>query len=93
MSYYQNKCLEFKYNSKKLWGMINNIAGKLNDKTNIIESIKVDNMEYFDAFGITNRLCKYFAHVGENFSAKIPKSKKNINEYLSHITKTMPAYT
>ena len=67
--------------------MINNITGKTNDKTSVIESIKVDNIEHYDASGITNGLCKYFANVGENFLSKIPKAKKDINEYLSKITK------
>ena len=53
--------------------MINNIAGKTSDKTSIIGSTKVENIEHFSASGITNGLCKYFAQVGENFSSKIPK--------------------
>ena len=65
--------------------MINNITGKSNDKTSIIEYIKVDNIEYYNSSGITNNLCKYFANVGENLSSKIPKSNKNIDEYLAKI--------
>ena len=64
MTFYHNKCLEFKHNSKKLWTMINNISGKTNDKTTLIDSVKVDNIEYFDAFGVTNNLCKYFYACG-----------------------------
>ena len=67
--------------------MINNIAGTTNDKTSIIDSIKIDNIEYFDASGVTNGLCKHFAQVGENFSSKITKSQTEINEYLSKISK------
>ena len=48
--------------------MTNNITRKTNDKTSKIESIKVDNIEYYNASGITNGLCKYFANVGEKFS-------------------------
>ena len=75
IDYYKNKCLEFRNNSKKLWNMINKISGKNNDKTSIIDYIKVDNIEYYDSLGITNNLCKYFANIGENLSSKIPKSK------------------
>ena len=42
--------------------MTNNITRKTNDKTSKIESIKVDNIEYYNASG------KYFANVGEKFS-------------------------
>ena len=85
IDYYKNKCLEFRNNSKKLWDMINKISGKNNDKTSIIDYIKVDNIEYYDRVGITNNLCKYFANIGENLSSKIPKSNKSINEYLAKI--------
>ena len=85
IDYYKNKCLEFRNNSKKLWNMINKISGKNNDKTSIIDYIKVDNIEYYDSVGITNNLCKYFANIGENLSSKIPKSNKSINEYLAKI--------
>ena len=77
--------LKVKNNSKKVWNMINNISGKSNDKTSIIEYIKVDNIEYYDSLGITNNFCKYFTSIGENVSSKIPKSNKPINEYLSKI--------
>ena len=66
--------------------MINSIANKTNDKTSLIECIKVDKIEYYDAFGISNNLCKYSASVGENLSAKIPKPKKTICEYLRKLT-------
>ena len=52
--------------------MINKISGKNNDKTSIIDYIKVENIEYYDSLGITNNLCKYFANIGENLASKIP---------------------
>ena len=51
--------------------MINKISGKNNDKTSIIDYIKVDNIEYYDSQGITNNLCKYFTNIGENLASKI----------------------
>ena len=87
IDYYQNKCVEFRNNSKKLWNMINKISGKNNDNTSIIDYIKVDNIEYYDSSGITNNLCKYFANIGEHLASKIPKSNKSINEYLARIEK------
>ena len=87
IDYYKNKCFEFRNNSKKLWNIINKISGKNNEKTSIIDYIKVDNIEYYDSVGITNNLCKYFANIGEDLSSKIPKSNKSINEYLAKIKK------
>ena len=62
--------------------MINNISGKNNDKTSIIEYIKVDNIKYYDSHGISSNLCEYFANIGKKLSSKIPRSSKHINEYL-----------
>ena len=42
--YYIQKCAEFKQNTKKLWGTINKICGKSNDKAMCIESLKVNNV-------------------------------------------------
>ena len=67
--------------------MINNISEKNNDKTSIIEYIKVDNIEYYDSRGISSNLCKYFANIGKKLSSKIPRSSKLINEYLSRINR------
>ena len=47
--YYQSKCIAFKHNSRKLWKIINEIKGKCNDKGNIIECIKTNNISYYDA--------------------------------------------
>ena len=35
--FYQEKCAEFKSQTKKLWGLINEISGKRNDKSTLIE--------------------------------------------------------
>ena len=41
--FYIQKCAEFKHNTKKLWGTINRICGRTNDKSMCIESLKVKN--------------------------------------------------
>ena len=43
-SYYIEKCVEFRSNTKKLWKTINEIIGKCSDKGTIIDSLKVDNI-------------------------------------------------
>ena len=36
-NYYHDKCAEFKCQTKKLWGLINEISGKKSDKSTLIE--------------------------------------------------------
>ena len=83
LEYYRTKCIEFKSNTKKLWGMIKKITGKVNDKSTVISCIKVDTIEHYDATGITNTLGKYFSSVGEAYANKITKSSIPINNYIS----------
>ena len=35
--FYTDMCYEYKCQTKKLWGLINEISGKKNDKTGLIE--------------------------------------------------------
>ena len=83
--YYQAQCLAFKRNTRKLWEIINEIKGKCNDKSNIIESIKANDITYYDAKNITKSLGEYFSTVGENYANKIPAPDKNITSYLREI--------
>ena len=83
--YYQTQCLAFKCNTRKLWKIINEIKGKCNDKSSIIESIKINNISYFDAKNITNSLREHFSTIGENFANKMPAPNKNIKSYLGEI--------
>ena len=66
--------------------MINNTSGKSVNKTSIIDSIKVNNIEYTDKKTISNLMCGYFASVGKNFSSNIPSSNINIKDYNKKIS-------
>ena len=83
LEYYRTKCTEFRSNTKKLWGMINKIAGKANDKSTVINCIKVDAIEHYDATGITNNLGKYFSSVGESYANSITNSSIPINIHIN----------
>ena len=86
--YYYSKCTEFRQNTKKLWQVINQIAGKCNDKTTIINCLKIDNIRVYNSQQICNNIGKYFSTVGESYASKINNSKQNIDEYVSNITRT-----
>ena len=47
MLYYQNLCLEFKSNSKKMWQVINEVSGKIKDKSTAIDCLKINNIMTF----------------------------------------------
>ena len=81
-SFYQDMCYAYRANSKKLWGLINEISGKCNNKTSLIEYITIDGIRTYNATKICNAFGKYFSTVGRNFANKIAKPEKSITEYL-----------
>ena len=82
MKFYNDMCCEYKSQTKKLWGLINEIAGKKNDKSGAIEYLDIDGIREYNAQTISNKFAKYFSEVGKQFSNKIPPSSKPIKDYL-----------
>ena len=83
--YYQNLCKEFRHNSQKLWKLINSISGKTNNKCDIVDHLKVDNVEVHKRDEIATVFAKHFSSVGKRFATKIPPSRKTSTDYLESI--------
>ena len=80
LTYYQDRCYEYKAQTKKLWRMINEIACKSNDKSSLIDYLKIDGINEYNANTINNGFANYFANVGERFAKQIPNPRKHVNE-------------
>ena len=50
-------CYEYRSQTKKLWGLINKIAGK-NNKSGLIEYLKINEVKEYSAEKISNRFAK-----------------------------------
>ena len=85
LNYYQNKCNEFRKNGKKMWTLINKINGRINDKTCVIDYLKVNNIKYLSGKDISNQFGKYFSSVGKEFALKIGEPKIPLQNYLERI--------
>ena len=83
--YYRNLCKEFRYNSQKLWKLINSLVGKTNNKCEIVDHLKVADVEIHNGKEIATAFAKHFSSVGERFANKIPKSNKSCSDYLRSI--------
>ena len=70
LSYYKDKCKEFCSNAKKLWHIINTCIGKHSDKTNIINYIKVGNIDIYDSKQIADEMGQFFSTIGSNYEKK-----------------------
>ena len=72
--------------------MINKLTNKINDKTDIIEYLKVENQGYYEHKLIAEEFAKHLSRVGKHYAEQIPSPIKDINHYLSYIpdnTKTI----
>ena len=63
----------------KLWQLINNVIKKTNDKTGVIDYIRVDNIKYYEASIISNHFGRFYSKLGENIIKSI--NTKNLTSY------------
>ena len=82
VQFYETMCNEYKTQTRKLWRVINEIAGKHSNKNGLIEYLKINSVNEYGVEKISNRFAKYFAGVGKIFAEKIPKPSKSITAYL-----------
>ena len=81
-TYYKDKCHEYKRNMKKLWNLINEVIQKHNDKSSVVESLKIGNITTYNKKEISNQFGKYFSSVGHKFASKIKAPRNNATDYL-----------
>ena len=85
LSYYEDKCRLFKHNTKKLWGIINEICKSKNDKSCLIDCLKINDVLEYDAKKITNKFGEYFSSVGKSFANKVKEPATSPNDYSGKI--------
>ena len=85
LSYYGEKCRTYKQNTKKLWGIINEISVRHNDKSSLIDCLRINNVLEYDATKIVNKFGEYFSSVGKDFAKKVSKPKYETDYYCKKI--------
>ena len=65
--------------------MINNISGKVNNKTDQVECLSINNIDHYDANSITNAFDKHFSTVGKKFAEAIPTPVKPSMSFIEKI--------
>ena len=80
--YHNNKCEEYRNNSKKLWQVINEVIGKNRDKSTTIDYLTIAGIKEYGAKKISNSLAKYFSKVGQQYASNIPNPKQSVEMYL-----------
>ena len=85
ITYFREKCKEYKQDSHKLWKLIHAILNKTPHKGECIKAINKEGVPRYDPATITNELCKHFSSIGETFANRIPPPSKTVNEYMNII--------
>ena len=83
--YYNEMCTKYKANTKHLWKIVNEVIATTNDKTNIINCLKIDNVKTYNPRVIANTFGEYFATVGKKFAKKIRQSKESIDKFIAKV--------
>ena len=81
LRYFTNKCAEYKQNSRKLWQLINQLINKKQKRSQVIDSLKMENLQRYDPKDITNGFCDYFASVGQSYADKLKSSNVLVETY------------
>ena len=84
-TYLHNKCREFKQDSRKLWQLVNKLIGKSNNKSDSIDSLRIENILKYDPSSITNGLCDFFSQIGEKYANQIESTEPSIEHYIGQI--------
>ena len=85
INYYTTRCAENKSNSHKIWGTINQNIRKSNNKTEVIEKLKINNMNEYNGQRISEEFAKYFSTIGKTYANSMQKPKNDLNDYLKQI--------
>ena len=66
--YYHDLCKKLKNNTKKLWEIVNQTVGKTNDKTCILDKLRVGNVTIDNPVRISDEFATYFVNVGPKYA-------------------------
>ena len=65
---------------------MNKVINKQSNKTNVIESLKIDNIKHYSSHDIMNEFARYFSTVGKKYANNIKNATRGIKDYLKAIT-------
>ena len=83
--YYNSKYTEYRQNTKKLWGLINQTIKKCKNRGLIIPYICVNGLQTCNSSEITNTFGKYYTSLGNDLASTITPGKYEINHYINLI--------
>ena len=89
LQYYQHKATEIISDSKKLWGILNQVVGKMKNKGSIIPFVTVKGLKIHLPHRIANEFGKFYSTIGESMACKITQGQYNIDYYLAKMPRNI----
>ena len=80
--YYREQINLAQDSSAKTWKILNQLIGKLNDKSGIADNFMINGHLNSNKLEISEGFCKYFSEVGPTLASSIPQPQHNFEEYL-----------
>ena len=84
-TYYYDKCEEHKHNTKKLWKTINSVTRSVNNKTEVIEKLKVEGGYIHSGNEISEEFAQHFAGIGKRYATQMSEPKNCLRNYVDKI--------
>ena len=81
--YYKEQIDLAKNSSSRTWKILNQLIGKLNDKSGISDQFVINGQISSNKKEISEGFCKYFTDVGPNLASSIPPPQHSFDEYLT----------
>ena len=83
-NYFSSLISKYKNNSKKIWGVMKEISGKIKLKSsNLPKMLRVENEVFSEENEIANRFNEFFTNIGPTLANKITNAKKDFKDYLN----------
>ena len=90
-SYYSQKIIEYKDNTKKTWNVMKELIGKTRkSEPHLPGKLLINEQEVSGKVEIANKFNAFFANIGAELAKNIPNVSRPFESYIKKVDTTMP---
>ena len=72
IAYYRTKVIDFRYKTRELWKVVNNVIGKTKHRGSIISYISINGIKDYNPTNIADEFARFYSNLGPELAKKIP---------------------
>ena len=84
-TYYIEQCITNRSNTSKLQKTINHGIRRTHNKSEVIDKLKINNLDEYKGDLIADEFARYFSSIGKEYATRMLNSKKGLDYYLDKI--------